>query len=424
MTLASLVVSNPPSGAHPRTDGLDAETVRRDFPILERRIRGRPLVYLDNAASCQKPRAVIDAMTAAYRTSYANVHRGVHALSEEATVAFEGARQSVARFLHARSANEIVFVRGATEAINLVASTFGRSLTAGDEIVLSYLEHHSNIVPWQFLRDAIGVVIKVVPVDDQGNLSLDAYERLLTDRTRMVAVTHVSNALGTSVPVAEIVARAHDRGALVLVDGCQAVPHMPVDVQAIDADFYVFSGHKLYGPTGIGVLYGKEEILNTLPPYQGGGEMIQSVSFERTTFKESPHRFEAGTPAIVEAIGLAAAIDYVQGLGLSAVRAHEARLLDYASERLAGVPGLRILGPRTDKAAIISFTLDVAHPHDIATILDRAGVAIRAGHHCAQPLMNRLGMAATARASFAAYNTFSDVDAFVDGLGMVRELFS
>jgi cysteine desulfurase / selenocysteine lyase len=418
--MVSLVVSQRDPRAH---DHFDAEILRKDFPIMSRMVHERPLVYLDNAASCQKPRSVIDAMTSAYETAYANVHRGVHALSEEATVGFETARRKVATFINADSADEIVFVRGATEAINLVASSYGRMLRAGDEVVLTYLEHHSNIVPWQMLRDTTGIVLKIVPVDDNGGFLFDEYERLLSDRTKVVAITHVSNALGTVTPVEDIVARAHAQGAVVLVDGCQAVPHMAVDVQRLDADFYVFSSHKLYGPTGIGVLYGKKDILESLPPYQGGGEMILSVSFERTTYKDSPHRFEAGTPAIVEAVGLGAAIDYVQSIGLDDINAHEQRLLDYATERLFAVPGLRIVGPAGEKAAIISFTMDFAHPHDVATILDRTGVAIRAGHHCAQPLMNRLGLSATARASFAAYNTFADVDALVDGIGMVREVF-
>jgi cysteine desulfurase/selenocysteine lyase len=418
------MVSLVASQRDPRSDDhFDAEIVRKDFPILSRRVHGRPLVYLDNAASCQKPRCVIDAMTLAYETAYANVHRGVHALSEEATAGFENARRKVATFINAESADEIVFVRGATEAINLVASSYGRMLRAGDEVVLSYLEHHSNIVPWQMLRDATGIVLKVVPVDDDGGFLFDEYERLLSDRTKVVAITHVSNALGTVTRIGGIVERAHAHGAVVLVDGCQAVPHMVVDVQSLNADFYVFSSHKLYGPTGIGVLYGKKDILQSMPPYQGGGEMIHAVSFERTTYKDSPHRFEAGTPAIVEAVGLGTAIDYVRSIGLGDINAHEKRLLDYATERLGAIPGLRIFGPAGEKAAIISFTMDFAHPHDVATILDRTGVAIRAGHHCAQPLMNRLGLSATARASFAAYNSFADVDALVDGIGMVREVF-
>ena len=405
-------------------DAFDSRRLRDDFPILSQTVNGRPLVYLDSAASAQKPRAVLDAMRDAYEADYANVHRGVHTLSQRATEAFEAARRKVAQFINARSASEIVFVRGATEAINLVASTFGRKmLQAGDEIVISELEHHSNIVPWQLLRDERQIALKVAPIDDAGNLLLDRFADLLSPRTRLVAMTHVSNALGTITPIAEIVRLAHGAGALVLVDGCQAVPHTRVDVQAIGADFYAFSGHKLYGPTGIGVLYGKEEILDALPPYQGGGEMILSVTFERTTFKKAPHRFEAGTPAIVEAIGLGAAVDYLERIGLDRIGAHEQALLDYATERLSALPRLRLVGTAARKAAIASFVVDGVHPHDIGTILDQTGVAIRAGHHCAQPLMHRLGLSATARASFGLYNTVDDVDALADGLQVVLELF-
>jgi cysteine desulfurase/selenocysteine lyase len=402
----------------------DGRRLRDDFPILSQTVNGRPLVYLDNAASAQKPRAVLDAMRNAYEADYANVHRGVHTLSQRATEAFEAARRNVARFINARRASEIVFVRGATEAINLVAATFGRKmLQAGDEIIISELEHHSNIVPWQLLRDEREVVLKVAPIDDAGNLLLGRFADLLSPRTRLVAMTHVSNALGTITPIAEIIRLAHGAGALVLVDGCQAVPHKQVDVQAIGADFYAFSGHKLYGPTGIGVLYGREEILNSLPPYQGGGEMILSVAFERTTFKKAPYRFEAGTPAIVEAIGLGAAVDYLEKIGLDRIRAHEHALLEYATERLSALPRLRLVGTAARKAAIASFVIDGVHPHDVGTILDQTGVAIRAGHHCAQPLMHRLGLSATARASFGLYNTVDDVDALADGLQVVLELF-
>ncbi|MGZ8981934.1 MAG: cysteine desulfurase, partial [Burkholderiaceae bacterium] len=381
-------------------------------------------VYLDSAASAQKPRAVLDAMRDAYERDYANVHRGVHMLSQRATEAFEAARRKVAQFINARRATEIVFVRGATEAINLVASTFGRKmLQAGDEIVISELEHHSNIVPWQLLRDERKIALKVAPIDDAGNLLLDRFADLLSPRTRLVAMTHVSNALGTITPIAEIVRLAHGVGAFVLVDGCQAVPHTRVDVQAIGADFYAFSGHKIYGPTGIGVLYGKERILDEMPPYQGGGEMILSVTFERTTYKKAPHRFEAGTPAIVEAIGLGAAVDYLEKIGLDRIKAHEHALLEYATERLSALPRLRLVGTAARKAAIASFVVDGVHPHDIGTILDQSGVAIRAGHHCAQPLMHRLGLPATARASFGLYNTVDDVDALADGLQVVLELF-
>ncbi|MGZ9088476.1 MAG: SufS family cysteine desulfurase [Rhodoplanes sp.] len=422
MSTASLAVRR----ASPEVDrdALDSRRLRDDFPIFSQTVNGRPLVYLDSAASAQKPRAVLDAMRDAYERDYANVHRGVHTLSQRATQAFEAARSKVAHFINARRATEIVFVRGATEAINLVASTFGRKmLQAGDEIVISELEHHSNIVPWQLLRDERKIALKVAPIDDAGNLLLDRFADLLSPRTRLVAMTHVSNALGTITPIAEIVRLAHGVGAFVLVDGCQAVPHTRVDVQAIGADFYAFSGHKIYGPTGIGVLYGKERILDEMPPYQGGGEMILSVTFERTTYKKAPHRFEAGTPAIVEAIGLGAAVDYLEKIGLDRIKAHEHALLEYATERLSALPRLRLVGTAARKAAIVSFVVDGVHPHDIGTILDQWGVAIRAGHHCAQPLMHRLGLPATARASFGLYNTVDDVDALADGLEVVLELF-
>ena len=432
MTLAtSIRASQPDEERH--SGRFDVQRVRDDFPILKRRIRGRPLVYLDSAASAQKPKAVLDAMQVAQETIYANVHRGVHTLSQEATAAFEAARGKLQAFINAASAEEIIFVRGATEGINLIAASYGRTfLSAGDEIILSELEHHSNIVPWQMLRAEKGIVLKVAPIDDDGNFLLPAFERLLSERTRLVAVTHVSNALGTVTPAQAIIAAAHRAGAKVLLDGCQAVPHLPVDVQALDVDFYVFSGHKMYGPTGIGVLYGKKALLAAMPPYQGGGEMIRTVSFAKTEFKEPPQRFEAGTPAIVEAIGLGAAADYLVSLDRAAVRAHETALLGYATERLRALPGLRIVGQAAEKAAIVSFVMEGAHPHamegahphDIGTILDRAGIAIRAGHHCAQPLMDRLGLAATARASFGLYNTRDDVDALVEALKLVREIFA
>ena len=402
----------------------DVERVRADFPILTQTVYGQPLVYLDNAASTQKPRQVIAAMTEAYETYYSNVHRGLHRLSQVSTDHFEAARQKVARFLNAASDTEIVFTRGGTEAINLVAACYGRAfLKAGDEVVISHMEHHSNIVPWQLLRDQIGIEIKVVPIDDDGNLLFEDYERLLTPRTKIVAMTHMSNALGTIVPIRDVIARAHDVGAVALVDGCQAVSHLEVDVRALDADFYAFSSHKLYGPTGIGVLYGKAELLNRMPPYQGGGEMISTVSFERSTYKSAPHRFEAGTPAIVEAIGLGAAIDYVSALGLEAISAHEAGLLAYATERLSQIPGLEIHGRAKEKASIVAFVMNKAHAHDVGTIVDRAGVAVRAGHHCAQPVMARFGVSATARASFGIYNRREDVDALVTALGQVQEIF-
>ena len=406
------------------TGAFDVARVRDDFPILRQRVYGRPLVYLDSAASAQKPRQVIEAMNQAYETYYSNVHRGVHRLSQLSTDAFESARRKVAAFISAPSDQEIVFTRNATEAINLVAASYGRTfLEAGDEVVISHMEHHANIVPWQLLREESGIVLRVAPIDDDGNFLLEDFEALLGPKTKLVAITHVSNALGTITPAREIARLAHDRGVPVLFDGSQAVVHCRVDVQALDADFYVFTGHKLYGPTGIGVLYGKAELLDKMPPYQGGGEMISTVTFEKTLFKEAPHRFEAGTPAIVEAIGLGAAVDYVSALGRDEIAAHEAGLLAYATERLSAIPGLEIHGKAKEKASIVSFVMDGAHAHDIGTVVDRAGVALRTGHHCAQPLMARFGVAATARASFALYNTREEVDALVDALNAVRELF-
>ncbi len=402
----------------------DVERVRQDFPILSQEVHGKPLVYLDNGASAQKPRQVIDAMSGAYETYYANVHRGVHFMSQRATEEYEAARKKIATFLNARSENEIVFTGSATEAINLVAHAYGRKfLKAGDEIILSHMEHHANIVPWQLLRDDIGIVLRIVPVDDDGNLMFEEYKKLLNPKTKLVAMTHISNALGTIVPIGDVIRLAHDQGAKVLVDGCQAVPHMSIDVQALDADFYVFAPHKVYGPTGIGVLYGKEDLLNTMPPWQGGGDMIVNVSFEKSTFQKAPLRFEAGTPAIVEAIGLGAAIDYVSALGMENIAAHEEGLLHYATEKLSAVDGLRIIGQAQEKAAIVSFVMECAHPHDIGTIVDRAGVAIRTGHHCAEPIMQRYGLAATARASFGLYSTREEVDVLADAIGFVREMF-
>ena len=402
----------------------DADSVRADFPILSRTVHGKPLVFLDSGASAQKPRAVIDAISRCYETKYANIHRGVYELSAKATEAYEGARARVQRFVNARSASEIVFTKGATEAINLVATSWGGAfLGEGDEVVLSVLEHHANIVPWQLLRERTGIVLKVVPTDERGDFPLDAYEALVGPRTKLVALTHVSNALGTVTPVDEIVRIAHDRGALVLLDGAQGIVHCPVDVQALDVDFYCFSGHKLYGPSGIGVLYGKESLLAAMPPYQGGGDMIERVTFERTTFAPPPARFEAGTPPITGAIGLHAAIDYVASFDPSAVAAHEHDLLIYASERLAALNSVRLYGTAPGKAAIISFTMDHVHSHDVGTILDRAGVAVRVGHHCAQPLMDHFGIAGTVRASFGLYNSRADIDRLIDGLGEVREIF-
>ena len=402
----------------------DADSVRADFPILSRTVHGKPLVFLDSGASAQKPRAVIDAISRCYEAEYANIHRGVYELSAKATQAYEGARARVQRFMNARSASEIVFTKGATEAINLVATSWGGAfLGEGDEVVLSVLEHHANIVPWQLLRERTGIVLKVVPTDERGDFPLDAYEALVGPRTKLVALTHVSNALGTVTPVDEIVRIARDRGALVLIDGAQGIVHCPVDVQAMDVDFYCFSGHKLYGPSGIGVLYGKESLLAAMPPYQGGGDMIERVTFERTTFAPPPARFEAGTPPIAGTVGLHAAIDYVASFDPAAVAAHEHDLLIYASERLAALNSVRLYGTAPGKAAIVSFTMDHVHSHDVGTILDRAGVAVRVGHHCAQPLMDHFGIAGTVRASFGLYNSRADIDRLIDGLDEVREIF-
>jgi len=406
------------------TLAFDVERVRADFPILAQEVFGKPLVYLDSAASAQKPRQVIDAMSHAYETCYANVHRGVHRMSQLTTDAFEGGREKVAKFLNAGSVDEIVFTHNATEAFNLVASCFGRAhLGAGDEIIISELEHHANIVPWQLVREQLGIVLRIAPIDDAGNFLLDEFEALLGPRTKLVALTHVSNALGTIVPVKQVIELAHTRSIPVLLDGCQAMPHFAVDVRALDVDFYIFTGHKVYGPTGIGVLYGKKDLLNALPPYMGGGDMIASVTFEETTFKEAPHRFEAGTPPIVEVIGLSAAIDYIGGLGQENIAAHESGLRTYAEERLVQIPGLRLVGTAREKASIVSFVMDNAHPHDIGTIVDRAGVAVRTGHHCAQPLMQRLDVMATTRASFGLYNTRGEVEVLAGALESVSEIF-
>ncbi len=397
----------------------------KDFPILAQQIHGHPLVYLDTGASAQKPRMVIDAMTRFMENDYANIHRGVHELSQRATDKYEAVRTQVRRFINAEYDDEIVFTRGATESINLVAQTWGRKfLKAGDEIVITALEHHANIVPWQMLRDELGIVLRIVPVTPQGEVRIEDVKAALSLRTRLVAFAHISNVLGTILPVAEICALAHAAGALTLVDGCQAIAHMPVDVRALGADFYVFSGHKLYGPNGIGILYGKRDILATMPPYQGGGDMIESVTFAKTTYKEPPHRFEAGTPPIVETIGLGAAIDYLSTIGMNRIARHEDDLLAYATEKLTHINSLRIVGTAEKKAGIISFIMEGAHPHDIGTILDRGGVAIRAGHHCAQPLMEHLGLDATARASFGLYTTRDDIDALASSIEKVREIFA
>ena len=409
---------------HSAAAPFDVERVRADFPILSRTVHGKPLTFLDSGASAQKPRAVIDAMARLYEAEYANIHRGVYELSARATEAYEGARVRVQRFVNARSASEIVFTKGTTEAINLVAASWGGAfLEEGDEVVLSVLEHHANIVPWQLLRERTGVVLKVVPIAEDGAFPLDAYEALVGPRTRLVALTHVSNVLGTVVPVAEVVRIAHAKGALVLIDGAQGIVHQPVDVQALDVDFYCFSGHKLYGPSGIGVLYGRQALLAAMPPYQGGGDMIEHVTFARTTFAPPPARFEAGTPPIAGTVGLHAAIDYLAALDPAAVAAHEHDLLAYATERLGAFNSVRLYGTAPGKAAIVSFTMDGVHPHDVGTILDRAGVAVRVGHHCAQPLMDFLGIAGTVRASFGLYNTRDDIDRLVGGLEEVQEIF-
>jgi len=403
----------------------DVQAIRRDFPILRERVHDKPLVYLDNAATTQKPRRVIDRLNAFYRRENANVHRGVHLLSERATDAYEDARRTVCRFLNAADPKEIVFVRGTTEAINLVAQSYGRThVGSGDEIVITTMEHHSNIVPWQIVCEQTGARLRVAPMTDDGDIDLDAYEALLSARTKIVAVVHVSNALGTINPIAEIVRIAHAGGIPVLVDGAQAVAHMPVDVRALDCDFYAFSGHKVFGPTGIGVLYARASLLDAMPPYQGGGDMISAVTFERTLYNVPPYKFEAGTPDIAGAIGLAAALQYVEAIGLDHVRAHEHELLAYGTAALSQVPGLRLTGTAAHKAGILAFVLEGVHPHDIGTILDREGVAIRTGHHCCQPLMDRLGVPATARASLALYNTREEVDALARALDKVREVFT
>ena len=400
-----------------------ARTVRDDFPIFDQEVHGKPLVYLDSAASAQKPRQVIDAVREYYEHDHANVHRGVHTLSQRATFAYERARGKVKVFLNARDTREIIFVRGTTEAINLVASTYGRAnLGEGDEVLITTMEHHSNIVPWQLLCEQTGAKLRVAPINDRGELLLDEFEKLVGARTKLVSVVHVSNALGTINPIKEIVSMAHASGTPVLVDGAQAAPHMPVDVQDLDCDFYAFSGHKVYGPTGIGVLYGKAELLEAMPPYQGGGEMILSVTFEKTVYNELPYKFEAGTPNIAGTIGLGAACDYLGALDRAAVARFEHDLLAYAEESLLAIEGLRIVGTAENKAGVHSFTIEGIHPHDIGTILDHEGVAIRTGHHCAQPVMQRFGLAATARASLGIYNTREDIDRLVAGLHHVRRV--
>jgi len=406
------------------TAPLDVAAIRADFPILSEKMNGNDLVFLDSAASAQKPRQVLDAILHTYETSYANVHRGAYRLSALATDAFEASREKVRAFVNAERAEEIIFTRNATEAINLVAASHGRAfLKEGDEVLLTHMEHHSNIVPWQLLRDATGIVIKVAPIDDSGNLIMSEFNALVTERTRLIAVTHVSNALGTIVPVDEICQMARERGIVTVIDGSQGAPHLPVDVQDIGCDFYVFTGHKVYGPSGIGVLYGRAERLDAMPPYQGGGEMIRTVTFEKSTYADIPHKFEAGTPNIVGAIGLGAALDYVSAIGRERIAANEADLLAYGMDRLAQVPGLRLIGTAQRKTAVMSFVVEGVHAHDVGTILDSEGIAIRSGHHCAQPVMDRFGLTATARASLGIYSTRDDIDALVAGLGKVREVF-
>jgi cysteine desulfurase/selenocysteine lyase len=402
----------------------DLEKIREDFPVLAQKVRGKPLVYLDNGATSQKPQAVIDTLSRYYRAENSNIHRGVHYLSEQATAAYEAAREKIRNFIHAPRADEVVFVRGTTEAINLVTQSYGRTfLKSGDEIIISAMEHHSNIVPWQMLCQQIGARLRIVPISHDGELVLDEYRALLNDRTRFVSITHVSNALGTIVPVRQVVRLARERGIPVLVDGAQAVPHLRVDVQELDCDFYAFSGHKLFGPTGIGVLYGRAELLDRMPPYQGGGDMISLVTFEKTHYNVLPYKFEAGTPHIAGVIGLGAAIDYLDALDWRRLAMHEHDLLSYASEQLAKISGLRIIGTAREKAGVLSFVFDQVHAHDVGTILDQEGVAVRAGHHCAMPVMQRFGVPATTRASFAFYNTREEIDALAAALHKVKKVF-
>jgi cysteine desulfurase/selenocysteine lyase len=416
---------SPQAQAMDAARGFEVEKVRKDFPILYSTVYGKPLVYLDNAATSQKPRVVIDAVSRYYETENANIHRGVHFLSQRATEDYEAARETIRAFLKAAEAHEIIFVRGTTEGINLVAQTYGRrNVGAGDEVLITAMEHHSNIVPWQLLCEEKGAKLRVAPINDDGELIVEEFEKLLNARTRIVAVPHVSNALGTIVPVRRLVELAHARNIPVLIDGAQAVQHLPVDVQALDCDFYVFSGHKIYGPTGIGALYGKSALLDAMPPYQGGGDMISSVTFEKTLYNKLPHKFEAGTPHVSGAIGLGCAIAYVNDLGLESIAAHEADVLAYATEILSGIPDLRLIGTAREKASVLSFILDGIHPHDIGTILDQEGIAIRTGHHCAQPVMRRFNIPATARASLALYNTREEIDALATGLQKVREVFA
>ena len=407
-----------------KTSSLDVEKIRQDFPILHQEVNGKPLAYLDNAATSQKPTQVIEALDKYYKEDNANIHRGVHTLSERATIDYEQARGKVRSFINANSEKEIIFVRGATEGINLIAQSYGRNkLKTGDEIIISEMEHHSNIVPWQLLCEQTGAILKIIPINDSGELILEEFEKLLSPKTKLVSIAHISNALGTINPIQTIIDRAHEHNAVVIIDGAQATPHTIVDVQALDCDFYVFSGHKLFGPTGIGVLYGKAHLLEAMPPWQGGGDMIKMVSFEKTLYNDLPYKFEAGTPHIAGVIGLGAAIDYVSATGLEAIAAHEHELLEYATEKILEVKGLRLIGTAQQKTSILSFVIDSIHPHDIGTILDHEGIAIRTGHHCAMPVMTHFNVPATARASFAFYNTFEEVDRLIQALGKAREVF-
>ncbi len=407
-----------------KTSSLDVEKIRQDFPLLHQEVNGKPLAYLDNAATSQKPTQVIEALDKYYKEDNANIHRGVHTLSERATIDYEQARGKVRSFINANSEKEIIFVRGATEGINLIAQSYGRNkLKTGDEIIISEMEHHSNIVPWQLLCEQTGAILKIIPINDSGELILEEFEKLLSSKTKLVSIAHISNALGTINPIQTIIDRAHEHNAVVIIDGAQATPHTTVDVQALDCDFYVFSGHKLFGPTGIGVLYGKAHLLEAMPPWQGGGDMIKMVSFEKTLYNDLPYKFEAGTPHIAGVIGLGAAIDYVSTTGLEAIAAHEHELLEYATEKILEVKGLRLIGTAQQKTSILSFVIDSIHPHDIGTILDHEGIAIRTGHHCAMPVMTHFNVPATARASFAFYNTFEEVDRLIQALGKAREVF-
>lgn len=418
----STVVTTQTPANRPR---IDIQAVRSDFPILQETVHGKPLVYLDNAATSQKPRVVIETINRYYEAENSNIHRGVHYLSSEATEAYEEARKKVRRFINAASEKEILFVRGTTEAVNLVAQSYGRTyLQAGDEVLISHMEHHSNIVPWQLLRDQTGIVLKVIPIDERGELRMDEFERLLTPRTKLVSIVHVSNSLGTINPVKAVIESAHRLGVPVMLDGAQAIQHMPVDVRELGCDFYAFSGHKMFGPTGVGILYGCEKWLDRMPPYQGGGDMIRSVSFDRTTYNDLPHKFEAGTPNISGGIGLGAAIDYLEHIGLAAIAEYEHYLLSYGTEALSSIPELRIVGTARKKASVLSFTLDHIHPHDVGTMLDLEGIAIRTGHHCTQPVMQHFGIPATSRASMAFYNTREEIDQLVQAIHKVIKVFS